>query len=157
VLDGPPNLARRGAGRPGFVNMLCFSRRHTLPARGTAGFAPVDVLERGVTTYPKAMGERACRVAVDYCARYVDGGSPAAAAATALDDGDDDERAAVDAAAVIPVLDPFCGRGSVLAAANRIGGAAYGIDLCAASCRQAHVQTTSSRAPASGVVMINEP
>ena len=40
-------------------------------------------------------------------------------------------------ASAVPVLDPFCGHGSVLAVANARGLDAYGVDLCAASCRVA--------------------
>lgn len=115
ALDGPPGIER--AGRPGFVNMLCFSKQHALPssADGAARFKTVDVLYRGSMSYRKAMGEEACREAVSYCERWVDGKFSS-------------QRA---------VVDPFCGHGSVLAAANCSGASAYGLDLSAECCRLA--------------------
>ena len=50
-------------------------------------------------------------------------------------------------ASAIPVLDPFCGHGSVLAVANAGGVDAYGIDICAASCRVAVKHTVRQRPP----------
>lgn len=112
ILDGPPGVER--AGRPGFANMLCFSKNHTLPGK-CDGFKTVDVLYRGDMSWTRAMGRDSCRIAVDYCATWVDAPTRTSHA----------------------ILDPFCGHGSVLAAANRIGVSAYGIDLSAACCRVA--------------------
>ena len=77
ILDGPPGIlhirehiraqhantnihthAHTGilrAGRPGFVNMLCFSKAHRLPQGGERAFKTVDVLYRGGMAYQKAI------------------------------------------------------------------------------------------------------
>ena len=76
ILDGPPGIlhirehiraqhantnihthAHTGilrAGRPGFVNMLCFSKAHRLPRGGERALKTVDVLYRGGMAYQKA-------------------------------------------------------------------------------------------------------
>ena len=73
VLDGSPVLQR--ADRPGFVDMLCFSKDHRMSASGR-GFKTVDVMYRGSMTYHKSMGQNACLDTVDYCARWVDSHTP---------------------------------------------------------------------------------
>eukprot|EP00288_Rhodomonas_lens_P019402 CAMPEP_0177690482 /NCGR_PEP_ID=MMETSP0484_2-20121128/789_1 /TAXON_ID=354590 /ORGANISM="Rhodomonas lens, Strain RHODO" /LENGTH=197 /DNA_ID=CAMNT_0019201027 /DNA_START=372 /DNA_END=962 /DNA_ORIENTATION=- len=130
VLDSAPGIER--AGRPGFINMLCFSKAHTLPDYAS-GFKTVDVLERGAMAYEKAMGVDACLLAVDYCLKWVDS-SPGAAGDPIQDDigprTQDDQGHPTRASdrGKSAVLDPFCGYGSVLAAANKRGADAYGID-----------------------------
>ena len=150
--------------------------------------------------YRKAMGEEACKIAINYCAQWVkpafscsfssppsssprvalaqaqspslwdaaahkmvgEGGGEGVAGIqdqraiggfahgpTALRDQDHDpDRDHQDReASAIPVLDPFCGHGSVLAVANAGGMDAYGIDLCAASCRVASKHTVRLHTP----------
>ena len=61
---------RRGGVRPGFVNFLCFSRAHRVPA----DFATVDVLpDRGHMSWSHAIGEAACAAAVEYIVDHVGG------------------------------------------------------------------------------------
>ncbi len=45
------------------------------------------------------------------------------------------------------VVDPFCGRGTVLAVANAMGFDALGIDLSAKRCRAARAFTVADGAP----------
>ena len=157
--------------------------------------------------YRKALGEEACKIAINYCARWVKpdassssssssftssspstsssappSPSPRVALAQAQPPslwdaaahkkggkrgeegvaGSRDQRATRGCAhgpttfrdqhrdleaSAIPVLDPFCGHGSVLAVANAGGLDAYGIDLCAASCRVAVKHTVRQRTP----------
>lgn len=105
------SVGRRRGGRPGFVNLLCYSRRHRVPR----GFTTVDVLpDRGHMSYHNAIGEEACCDAIDYCRRYVDG----------------EDR--------VPIFDPFCGVGSVLAVANALGHDSFGMDLNLKCCRAAN-------------------
>jgi len=70
-----------------------------------------DVLpDAGRMIWPKAMGLEACRLACDFLREETE---------TTL------------------VVDPFCGRGSVLAVANALGLDALGVDLSAKRCRNA--------------------
>ena len=131
ALDGPPGIER--AGRPAFVNMMCFSKLHRLPPHDS-GFKTVDVLFRGRLAYQKAMGRDACLVAVEYCSRWVDrrgSGDDGTAAYTS------DHNANPGAHAAAAVLDPFCGYGTVLAAANQIGTSAFGMDISTECCKRA--------------------
>ena len=131
---------RRG-GRPGFVDMLCFSKEHRLPSPQTGqekrqkAFKTADVILRGRMPHTKAFGTDACREAVEYCATWVDG-------AIGGGDDDDDDRGLTTSSATrlrppaAAVVDPFCGRGSVLAAANAFAGApAFGMDISAGCCQ----------------------
>jgi hypothetical protein len=69
-----------------------------------------DVLEGGAMTWTRAMGVDACREAV---------------------------RFLVDNTGTKVVVDPYCGKGTVLAAANEAGLDAIGVDLSARRCRAA--------------------
>ena len=93
-------------GRPGYVHMLCFSKaHHSLPHRPS-----VDVIEdRGHMSWTRAMGATACDAAVGY---LIEAG---------LRDAESGEP--------LVVFDPFCGCGSVLAAANARGLDAVGLEL----------------------------
>ncbi len=94
-------------GRPSYSHMICVSRGPHRPVRSPGP----DVLpDAGYMPWSKAMGALACRVAC----RFVrdDVGSRT-------------------------VVDPFCGRGTVLAVANAMGLDAIGVDIGAKRCRAA--------------------
>ena len=110
------SAGRRRGGRPGFVNMLAFSRCHRVPR----DFVTVDVLpDRGHMSWSHAIGEEACRHSVEYCRDYVDHGRGGA------------------------VLNPFCGYGSVLAVANAYGVDAFGMDISLKACLKAAAHDAS--------------
>lgn len=116
VCAAPPGQQR--TGRPGYAHLLCFSRQHTMPP----GTPSVDVVaDRGYMSWPRAMGAAACDAAVSYCLHVVHAGLRGGAAA----------------APPLVVLDPFCGEGSVLAAANAVGVEAVGVDMSRKRCRHA--------------------
>jgi len=86
-------------GRPSYSHMLCVSRA----LRVEAGTRAVDVLPQlGEMTWARAMGSAACDVAALFIAEHT--------------------RCRV-------VVDPFCGLGSMLTAANARGLDAIGIEL----------------------------
>eukprot|EP00026_Physarum_polycephalum_P009686 Phypoly_transcript_09819.p1 GENE.Phypoly_transcript_09819~~Phypoly_transcript_09819.p1 ORF type:complete len:358 (+),score=65.00 Phypoly_transcript_09819:44-1117(+) len=69
-----------------------------------------DVSPRGRLIWPKGMGFDACFMAVKYAKKF---GSTC-------------------------IVDPFCGKGSVLAVANYLGMDAIGVELCSSRARNAH-------------------
>ena len=86
-------------GRPGYAHLLCFSGE----LGETADLATADVLpELGKMTWPRAMGQAAVEFAVTWLR----------------------ERAGART-----VVDPFCGVGTALAVANRLGLDAIGIEI----------------------------
>lgn len=94
-------------GRPTYSHMIALSKTPLGPAR----HAGPDVLEdAGAMDWSRAMGLNACRVACVYLR--------------------DDVGARV-------IVDPFCGRGSVLAAANALGLDAIGVEKSGKRCRAA--------------------
>jgi hypothetical protein len=94
-------------GRPSYSHMICLSSSHRAPG----GKPGPDVLpDAGAMTWSRAMGMEACRVACAYLR---------------------------DETATRVVVDPFCGRGTVLAVANAMGFDAIGVDLSAKRCRAA--------------------
>ena len=102
---------RRGGTRAGFIQLLCFSKRHRVARDACA----IDVLaDRGHMSYSHAMGEAAVATAIEYTLQMHD-----------------------DEAARLPVVDFFCGYGSVLAVANAYGLDAYGMDISLKCCRRA--------------------
>ena len=143
---------RRGGTRAGWVTLLCFSKRHRVPRDHTT----VDVLaDRGHMAYAHATGEDACAAAVEYC-RDVSAAAAAAAAAAAPEGSDSSEvaservaadehgcSAAAPTPAAVPVVDPFCGYGSVLAVANAYGLPAIGLDVSLKCCARAAAHTAS--------------
>lgn len=94
-------------GRPSWSHMLCVARVPRAPARKPGP----DVLpDAGFMPWSRAMGVSACRVACAYLRDEV--GSRV-------------------------VVDPFCGRGTVLAVANAMGLDAVGVELSAKRCKAA--------------------
>jgi hypothetical protein len=88
-----------GLGRPSYSHMICVSREPR-PAAKKPG---PDVLpDAGFMPWSKAMGVSACRVACQFIR------------------DETDSRV---------VVDPFCGRGTLLAVANSLGFDAIGIEL----------------------------
>jgi hypothetical protein len=94
-------------GRPSYSHMICVTRTPRGPGRQPGP----DVLpDAGFMPWSKAMGVAACREACTY---------------------------ARDEVAARVVVDPFCGRGTVLAVANAMGLDAIGVDLGESRCRAA--------------------
>lgn len=99
-------------GRPGASHMLAFTRARALDAILAAGrpALPPDVVpDAGLMPWSRAMGAEACRLACAYAS----------------------------ATGARVVVDPFCGRGTVLAVANAMGLDAVGVDLSAKRCKAA--------------------
>ena len=94
-------------GRPSWSHMLCVAHA----PRGTPKRPGPDVLpDAGLMPWSRAMGVRACEAACAYLR--------------------DETETRV-------VVDPFCGRGTVLAVANAMGLDAIGVELSAKRCRAA--------------------
>ena len=94
-------------GRPSWSHMLCIGHEPRPPARRPGP----DVLpDAGFMPWSRAMGVFACRVACTYLQEEI-------------------------AARII--VDPFCGRGTVLAVANEMGLDAIGVELSAKRCKAA--------------------
>jgi hypothetical protein len=86
-------------GRPGYAHVLCFSRRLRL----TPGQSSADVLPSlGEMPWARAMGVDVCEAVVRFLVKH----TPCRT-----------------------VVDPFCGHGTVLAVANRLGLDAVGVEL----------------------------
>lgn len=94
-------------GRPAYSHLLCFSRG----LRSDLAKATSDVLpDAGPAPWTRGMGAEACAVAC----RFV-----------------------LENTATRTIVDPFCGRGSVLAVANALGLAAVGVEISPKRARQA--------------------
>jgi hypothetical protein len=94
-------------GRPSWSHMLCVGRC----PRPTPRSPGPDILpDAGLMPWSRAMGVNACRAACAYLR--------------------DEIGAQI-------VVDPFCGRGTVLAVANAMGLDALGVELSAKRCRAA--------------------
>lgn len=99
-------------GRPGYSHLLAFTRGTATPPRR----ARPDVLaDAGATSWSRGMGLLACQAAC----RFV-----------------------LDETAARRVVDPFCGRGLLLAVANDLGLDALGVELSAKRCRAARSAST---------------
>ena len=86
-------------GRPAYTHMMCASRSLRL----APGTSTPDVLPAlGEMSWSRAMGRAACDTAIDFLLAHT---------------------------ACRVVVDPFCGQGSILAAANAKGLAAIGVEL----------------------------
>jgi hypothetical protein len=110
-------------GRPSYSHMIAVSVTPRAPAQRPGP----DVLpDAGLMPWSRAMGVAACRVACRFLR---------------------------DETSTRTVVDPFCGRGTVLAVANAMGFDAIGVDLAAKRCRAARALVLGAedaeRAPAS--------
>jgi hypothetical protein len=94
-------------GRASYSHLLCFAQSE----RAAPAHPGPDVLpDAGFMPYSKAMGVDACRAAC---------------------------RFLLEETATKLVVDPFCGRGTILAVSNAMGFAALGIDHSIRKCRAA--------------------
>lgn len=104
-------------GRPSYSRMIALAAAPRAP-RGRPG---PDVLpDAGAMSWSRAMGTTACEVACRFLADETD---------------------------TRVIVDPFCGRGTVLAVANSMGFDAVGLELSAKRCRAARA-LQHGRAPA---------
>jgi hypothetical protein len=94
-------------GRAGYSHLLCYSRALRPPLSNSTADVLADV---GAMTWSKAMGVKACALAVRFVLRETRHRT---------------------------VIDPFCGYGTVLAAANAVGLDAVGVELSKRKCRRA--------------------
>jgi hypothetical protein len=86
-------------GKPGFSHMLCFSKN----LKSDISKSSADVFsDPGPTTWSRGMGLEACRFACVYILENTN---------------------------TRTVVDPFCGHGTVLLAANELGMDAIGVDI----------------------------
>ncbi|MFT6397389.1 MAG: hypothetical protein ACJAYU_002142 [Bradymonadia bacterium] len=100
-------LGEPAYGRPGYTHLLCFSRG----VRDVVARSYPDVFSStGEMTWSRAMGLDAC----DLACRYVQSHTNS-----------------------LTILDPFCGKGSVLAAANKRGLDAVGVEVSKRRARKA--------------------
>lgn len=101
-------------GRPSYSHMIAIARGE----RALPKRPGPDVLaDAGAMSWSRAMGASACRVACQFLR--------------------DETNTRV-------VVDPFCGRGTVLAVANEMGFDALGVDVLAKRCRAARNAKTGS-------------
>jgi len=104
-------------GRPSWSHMLCVGHA----PRETPKRPGPDVLpDAGLMPWSRAMGVRACEAACAYLR---------------------------DEAEAHVVVDPFCGRGTVLAVANAMGLDAIGVELSAKRCRAARALSVDLELP----------
>lgn len=121
VLSATPG--RPQTGRPGFVHLIAFSAEHRLQH----GAPLVDVLlDRGHMSWPRAMGSAACEAAIEYLCEHAGRETRHAG-----------QRKSPPDTGPPLIFDPFCGCGSVLAAANAKHLEAVGIELSRKRCRVA--------------------
>lgn len=94
-------------GRPGYTHMQCFARELRIDIARSSA----DVLPgTGEMTWSRAMGAKAC----EFACKFI-----------------------LDQTTTRTVVDPFCGRGTVLAVANRMGLNAVGVELSRRRCKHA--------------------
>jgi hypothetical protein len=94
-------------GRPAYTHMICFSRE----ALSDAGSTAPDVMPGpGESSWTRGMGQDACLAAC----RFV-----------------------LERTPTRTIVDPFCGRGTVLAAANALGLEAVGVEISRKRAREA--------------------
>ena len=134
VLGGPAGVARAGSTRPSYAHLLAFSVA-LRPPRDALVWSDV-VPTRGHMAYMGATGNARAPRRLRLCWARTRCAAAAGGGGDGGDGGGDGEEgeplpprlpeAEDDAPAL--VLDPFCGKGSILAAANAAGLDAYGID-----------------------------
>ncbi|MBS67227.1 MAG: hypothetical protein Tp170SUR191951_14 [Prokaryotic dsDNA virus sp.] len=101
-------VLRRGVGKAD-IHRPGYSHLIALGDEKTRpGTATPDVIERGHMLYPNAMGMTAAKLAIEFAGRPR-----------------------------LPLVDPFCGRGTVPAMAEAMGLDAIGIDIDPAQCKAA--------------------
>jgi hypothetical protein len=99
--------AQVSSHRPCYTHLLAFGKQFTYH---TSLFQTPDVIDRGLMTWEKATGLNACIIGVAFLHYIVK--TPV-------------------------VINPFCGRGTILAVANCFGVAAVGIEVMAKRARRA--------------------
>jgi hypothetical protein len=98
-------------GRPAYSHLQCYSKS----LRVNPSRSSPDVLpDAGASVWTRGMGVEACRLAC----RFV-----------------------LEQTSCRTIVDPFCGRGTVLAVANSMGLGAIGVELCRKRARQAKALT----------------
>ena len=95
-----------GIGRPSYAHMLCFSKVKR-PVPLKPG--PDILANEGEKSWPRAIGQEAGKLAMRFLR---------------------------DESATALVVDPFCGEGTVLAAANHFGMAALGVERSKKRCEE---------------------
>lgn len=101
------NEAEVSSHRPCYTHLLCFGKSFTFH---TSKFLTPDVIDRGLMTWEKATGLEACLLCIAFL-RYVVNTSC--------------------------VLNPFCGKGTILAVANYFGLQSIGIEVMPKRARKA--------------------
>jgi hypothetical protein len=104
-------------GRPSYSHMIALTRG---PIAKPKCPGPDVLGDAGSMSFSRAMGTEACRLACSYLR---------------------------DETTTRTIVDPFCGRGTVLAVANEMGFGAIGIDISAKRCRAARRAGTPSASP----------
>jgi hypothetical protein len=121
VLRSPRTVRGSTAG---YTHLMCFSREH----KQSPGVRTPDVLaNRGPMLWARAMGLRACEVAVDYVRTQLRSSSSSSSSSLS----------SPSSGGCHTVIDPFCGSGSVLAMANARGLHSFGVDHSRSRARQA--------------------
>lgn len=109
-------ILRRGVGKSD-IHRPGYSHLMAFGGEGVRpGTATPDVIERGQMAYPNAMGMAAAHMAIAFAGR------PG-----------------------VPLVDPFCGRGTVPAMADALGFDAIGVDIDPAQCRHAEAMRLRPR------------
>lgn len=103
-------------GRSGYSHMIAVTRGPIPPMRAPG---PEVLPDAGVMPWSRAMGTTACLVACRYL---------------------------LDNTPTRVVVDPFCGRGTVLAVANELGLDAIGVDVSKRRCHAARAMSLQPRA-----------
>lgn len=107
-------------GRAGYSHLLCFTRGARRARRASKSASPDVLADAGDKPTEKSMGVEACRLACQFLL---------AETSTRV------------------VVDPFCGRGTLLAVANALGLDAIGVDRSARACSAARRLVVSIEKP----------